>query len=240
MIMGTKGFTFYYSGCVKGPDFSKNYKEIFDKLGIRYITLDKEKFTCGSTIHELGYKKEFRSLVIKNEEILKNYRINKIITSCSQCYYILKKIYPEFLRNFNIEIEHASVIILRALKKKKINFRESEEKRTLVGYQDPCYLGRYCNIYEEPRQIIEILGGKILEFDDNRNRAICCGAGGGVYLNQPFLSKDIARKRVNRLDKKASKLITPCNLCYISLSSATENSEELSTFIINKLNELKV
>ena len=54
-----------------------------------------------------------------------------------------------------------------------------------LTYQDNCYLGRLFGIYEEPREVIKILGGKIIEFEKNKEEAICSGACGGVYENFP-------------------------------------------------------
>ena len=72
---------------------------------------------------------------------------------------MLKNIYPEFVRKWDIEVEHATIPILKELKKLKIKSREKE----IVTYHDPCKLGRYSGIYEEPRETIRILGGEILE-----------------------------------------------------------------------------
>jgi Fe-S oxidoreductase len=108
-----------------------------------------------------------------------------------------------------------------------------------VTYHDPCHLGRYEGIYDEPRKIIEMLGGEIIEMKHNRNNSICCGGGGGVRSNYEKLAKDIAQKRVEEVDDKCSKLITTCPLCHLQLSEQSNKGIEFSSFVLQKLQSLR-
>ena len=46
-----------------------------------------------------------------------------------------------------------------------------------VTYHDPCYLGRYCRLYDAPREIIQAVPGvELIEMERNRMDAWCCGA----------------------------------------------------------------
>jgi heterodisulfide reductase subunit D len=234
------GNTLYYPGCLtKGilKEELENYKNIFNKLKIDFIMLPNEEVCCGIPVLNGGYKKDFRKLAQKNFNLFKRYKIKKIITNCPSCYYAFKKIYPENLRDWNIEVEHATVTIYNALKKKKEKFEWLEREK--VTYHDPCHLGRYSGIYEEPREVIKILQGEIIEMKNNRKDALCCGGGGGVRANFPELAKEIAKKRVENVDPNITKIISPCGLCYLNLKSASEKSEEFSSFVLRRLNEVK-
>jgi len=83
-----------------------------------------------------------------------------------------------------------------------------EEDKEIVNYHDPCHLGRYSGIYEEPREVIKLLGGKIVESLFNRENAYCCGGGGGVRANFPELAKAIAKKRVGSVPERVVKIIS--------------------------------
>ena len=173
----------YYPGCLMKEVLLKefeNYKEIFNQLGINFILLSDMEVCCGLPTFDAGYKKDARKLAKKNFNIFKENKITKIITNCPSCYYMFKQIYPTLIHDWNIEVEHATISILRALNKKRIKYNGNEENREIVTYYDSCHLGRYCGIYEEPREILELLGGKIVEFSLNLEQAICCGVGGGV------------------------------------------------------------
>lgn len=230
-IKNLTGKNLYYPGCFENEEIISNYKRILKIIGINYIEL--EDFSCGSKYYELGYKKELRNKVLENLKFLRKSNVKKIITNCSICYYLLKEVYLKINKEFDIEIEHILFPILKYLEKKRPSFNSKIE----VSYQDPCYLGRYSNIYEEPRKIISLLGGNILEFKDNKNRAVCCGAAGGVLKNFPNLAKDMAKKRILNMNKNSKILITSCSMCQNSFKKADANSIELSNFILKRLSE---
>ena len=237
-----RGKTLYYPGCLtKGvlKEQFENYKEIFNRLGIDYVLLADDEVCCGLPILNAGYKKDVRKLAQKNFDVFRMHGITRIVTNCPSCYHTFKEVYPKFVRDWDIEVEHATVVILNALKRKRIRFRGSEEDRELVMYHDPCHLGRYSGIYEEPREVIEILGGKVFELKYNRENAICCGGGGGVRANFPELAKSIARKKVSFVPESVGKIISPCGLCYANIKSASEKSVEFSDFVVRKLRGLR-
>ncbi len=229
------GNTLYYPGCltkVLGEQM-KNYKKIFKKINIDFIMLPEE-VCCGLPVLNAGYKKDLRKLINKNFELFKEKNIKKIITNCPGCYHTFKSIYSEIAREWDIEVEHASQTILKALQKKKIDLRNSAEKE-IVSYHDPCHLGRYEKVYDEPREVIERLGGKIEEMKHSKEKSLCCGGGGGVRANFPKIAVKAAGLRAREIPKNATVVISPCGLCYSNLKSATDKSEEFSSFVLRKL-----
>jgi len=244
LIKWAKGLgnnTLYYPGCLtKGVliDEFNNYKEIFNILGVDFMMLPNDENCCGLPVLNAGYKKEVRKLAEKNLELFKKYNVRKIITNCPSCYHTFKEIYPKLVQGWYIEVEHATVTILNALKKKGVRLRTTEGA-DLVTYNDPCHLGRYSGIYEEPREVIELLGGKLIEYKLNRENAFCCGGGGGVRANFPETAKKIAELKVKHLPKDSRKIISPCGLCYSNLKSVTDKSMEFSTFVLGKLRSIR-
>jgi Fe-S oxidoreductase len=239
-VKGLGGSTLYYPGCLtKGvltEEFGR-YKEIFNLLGVDFVMLPEGESCCGLPVLNAGYKKDARKLAEKNFEVFKKYGIRKIITNCPSCYHTFKEIYPKLLRDWNIEVEHATVTILNGLKRKGIRLRATDGA-DLVAYHDPCHLGRYSGIYEEPREVIELLGGKLVEYPLNRENAFCCGGGGGVRANFPDTAKKIAELKDKYAPKGAKKIISPCGLCYMNIKSATDRSMEFSAFVLGKLRGL--
>ncbi|MFH0711869.1 MAG: (Fe-S)-binding protein [archaeon] len=234
--------TLYYPGCLTRGVLStelENYKEIFNRLGIDFVMLPMDEVCCGLPVLNAGYRKDARKLANKNFDLFKKNRIKKIITNCPSCYHTFKEIYPEFVKGWDIEVEHATVAILNALKKKNIKWRGEDRERELVAYHDPCHLGRYSGIYEEPREVIERLGGKVFEFELNRKDAICCGAGGGMRANFPSVAKMVVKKKVSEIPDWVNGVISPCGLCYANIKSATEKSIEFSDFVLRKLKEMR-
>jgi Fe-S oxidoreductase len=226
--------TLYYPGCMlKGvlTTEQENYKKIFNKLGIDFIMLPSEEICCGSPIYNAGYKKDARKLAQQMFDLLKAKKITKILTPCPGCYNMFKNEYPKLLREWDIEVEHATQAILKKLKEKKLASYIEE----VVTYHDPCHLGRYSGIYDEPREIITILGGRLKEMTHNRENSLCCGAGGGLRANFPEIAKNIAKKRTEEAPKDAEKILSPCGLCHANLSTADGRSEEFSTWVLGRL-----
>lgn len=232
----------YYPGCLTKGVLEKefeSYKEIFNRLGIDFILLSDKEVCCGLPVLNAGFKKDTRKLAKKNYDIFKKNGITKIITNCPSCYHTFNDIYPKLVRGWDIKVEHATVTILDALKKKRIKYRGQEEDREMVSYHDPCHLGRYSGIYEEPRQVVELLGGKIVEMSHNRENAGCCGGGGGVRANFPEIAKKIAKRKAAGVPEVANKIISPCGLCYSNIKSGTDKSVEFSTFVLGRLRGLR-
>jgi heterodisulfide reductase subunit D len=232
----------YYPGCLtKGvlKEEFENYKEIFNRLGVDFVMLPKEEVCCGLPVLNAGHRKEAKKLAAKNLKLFKEKGIDKIVTNCPSCFHMFNEVYPKLIRDWDIPAEHATVTVLRALKSKSVKWKGFDEDREIVAYHDPCHLGRYSGIYEEPREVIELLGGKILESRFNREGSLCCGGGGGVRANFEKLAKDIAKERVKSFDDEAKRIISPCGLCYANLKSASDKSVEFSSFVLGKLRGLK-
>ena len=213
---------------------SENYEEIFRKLGIRYFLI-KEKFCCGHFLLKSGRKGLMKKAIKKNFEIMKKNSVKKVIADSPSCYYFLKFIYPKYVRNFDLEIEHASVSILKKLRQKNIMLDSGEG----VFYHDPCFLGRWSKIYGEPREVIVRLGGEVIEFKKNKSEAVCCGAGGGLFFNYPEISKKAAELRLREV-KNDEKIVTPCRLCNLNFLKTQKNSMEFSEYVLSKLREARL
>jgi len=230
--------TLYYPGCLtKGvlKEQLENYKEILNRLDIDFIMLPDKEGCCGLPVLNSGYRKDARALAKKNYDLFKQIGVKKIITNCPSCYNMFREEYPKLLREWDIEIEHITITILKALKEKGIRYNGQEE---VVTYHDPCHLGRYSGIYNEPREVIKILGGRVMEMKHNRENALCCGGGGGMKANFPKMADEIARQRVLEVPSEADRVISPCGLCYSNLLLSPK-SEEFSGFVLRKLNEIK-
>jgi Fe-S oxidoreductase len=85
-----------------------------------------------------------------------------------------------------------------------------EEK---IVYHDPCYLGRYRNIYDEPRAVIK-LAGQLVEAPRNHERSFCCGAGGGLVFLGEETGERVSKVRAAELVATGATTIgTACPFC---------------------------
>ena len=203
--------TLYYPGCVTRdalPNVGRRYEELLRRAGVDFIVLPGETVCCGSPVKRAGYAADFENLKAKNLEIFARFSVRKIITNCPGCYHTLK-------HDYGLEAYHVShVLSLRA------------NPTTLpkpITYHDPCHLGRWSGIYDEPRQLLANAGWNVTELPDNREQSLCCGAGGGVKSNFPELADAIARERLAQVEN--GRLCTACPLCYAHFKANAESVE---------------
>ncbi len=153
-------------------------------LGISFGVLRKEKCT-GDPIRRLGNDYLFSQLSEPNIEHLNESGVKKLVSICPHCVRTIGEDWKEFGASF--QIEHHSELLARL----KDRLPAANGARETVAYHDPCYLGRYRNVYDEPRAVI----ARFADATDPpraRERSFCCGAGGG----QMFLGEEKG-KRVN-------------------------------------------
>ncbi|MFC1919392.1 (Fe-S)-binding protein [Chloroflexota bacterium] len=175
---------------------------------------------CGRDLLLLGDFDGFMALAQANIQSFHEKGIRKIITNCPECLYTLKVDYPRFLDDWDIQVEHLYEAIAPLIEANKIKLGHLNKK---VTFHDPCTLGRYLNIYDQPRNIIESVEGlEILEMADTRAKALCCGAS--PWANCGFVNKQIQKERLSQAgDTGADVLITACPKCKIHLRCAQKN-----------------
>ncbi|MCZ7585084.1 MAG: (Fe-S)-binding protein [Deltaproteobacteria bacterium] len=142
-----------------------------------------------------------------------------------QCVHELRTIYPEMGFKVTPKVFHTSEFLWPIIKEGRL-----ELKRTFSGpvmYHDPCTLGRYLGVYDEPRNILqEVTKQPVIEFSRNRRFADCCGGIGGLKVMNPKAARDIAERRLEEYregDKKV--LVTACPSCEQQFRAAGDDVE---------------
>lgn len=223
-----KSNTLYFPGCItyyKYKDSFENYKNIFNKLGIDFKIIDK-KVCCGLPAFEAGYNPEARKLAKRNFEIFKEEEITSIITNSPCCQKFFLQDYPNLLPDWNIETKNIWRIILSKLESKPGLVKH--KRSGSVVYHDSCYLGRYCEIYEDIRKILEIIGYDVKEFFDNKEYSICCGSCGQLPITNPGLADEIAREKILQAKRiNAKRIIVSSLKDYDLLKKNSDNEVEI-------------
>jgi Fe-S oxidoreductase len=221
-----KADVLYFVGCYasyRQPEIARSASNIFSKSNVKFTVLEEEK-CCGLPQMWNGDAKLAESLVSSNLASIREKGVSQVVATCPGCYMALKSDYPEITGEpLDFEVYHASEYLAKLVDKGALEFKKLNRR---VTYHDPCHLGRYSKIYEEPRKIIESIPGvELYEMKRNRADAACCGAGIVVAPTFPKLSLSIAEKRVAEAKETgAETLLTNCPSCVAQLKLAARRT----------------
>ena len=213
----------YFRGCTareKETSIADATEELLKLADVEYRVLEDEK-CCGSVLIRTGFIDEAQKQIEKNTELLSG---ELILTSCAGCYKTLKQDYDD------LDVIHISQFLNTLIDEKKLDFNKKDLK---VTYHDSCHLGRHCNVFDEPRNVISNVGN-LIEMQNNRENSLCCGAGGGVKSAYPEIASQMADSRIYQaIETGADLLVTPCPFCKLNLKDRGLNVLDLTEFLIN-------
>jgi Fe-S oxidoreductase len=202
----------------KGRQIVADFARVMDYLGTSYGVLRKEKCT-GDPVRRLGNDLLFQQLAEANLEILAQNKVKKIVSICPHCVRTIQEDWKEF--GTPPEIEHHSEFLARYAD--KLPRQKIEEK---IVYHDPCYLGRYRNVYQEPRTVVA-LAGELVEAPRSHERSFCCGAGGGLAFLGEETGERVSHVRAAELTATgASTVGTACPFCNSMFRDALADAGE--------------
>jgi len=206
----------YFVGCAASYD-DKNKKvaralvNILNSAGVDFAILGKEETCSGDPARRIGNEYLYQAQAKQNIEVMNNYKIKKVITACPHCFNTIKNEYPQL--NGNYEVIHHTELINQLIKDGKIKPTKNIEKT--ITYHDSCYLGRYNEIYEAPREILKSIPGiKLVEMEKNRSKGFCCGAGGGRMFMEETIGERVNENRVEQAQVTNADIVaTACPFC---------------------------
>ena len=185
--------------------------KILQKANISFAILGTEEKCTGDFARRVGNEMMYQMMAQENIETLNNYKVKKIIAACPHCLNMLKHEYPQMGGNY--EVIHHTDFIDQLIKSGKITLTKTLEG--VLTYHDPCYLGRYNEIYDQPRSILHSLAKDGLkELDRHGQESFCCGAGGGRMWLEETIGKRINVERSEEIvGQNATTVAVACPFC---------------------------
>jgi len=217
----------WWVGCAPATDAraqktAQAFAKILQTAGINFAVLGEKEQCSGDSARRAGNEYLFYELATANVETLNEVNPKRIVTTCPHCLNTLKNEYPAFGGNY--EVIHHSQFIDELLKSGKLELSEKKEQK--VTFHDPCYLGRYNHIYNDPREVILNAGGNLVEMEHHSNKSFCCGGGGA----QMWKEEEEGTQRVNNARFKeaqetgADVLAVGCPFCLNMLTDAAKEA----------------
>jgi len=215
----------WFVGCAgafddQAKETSKALAKILNAAGVSYAVIGADEQCCGDPARRSGNEYVFQMLAEANVEMFKNIKFKKVITACPHCFNVIANEYPQFGGEF--EVVHHTEVIAELLKEGKINV--SGDGIDSAAYHDSCYLGRYQNIYDAPREILEAVSGKkTKELDRHHDSSFCCGAGGARMFMEEDIGTRINHIRIDEAVKAGvDTLGVGCPFCLVMLQDAVK------------------
>jgi len=176
-------------------------------LGASFGVMRKERCT-GDPVRRLGNDLLFQQLAEANLEALKQNRVKKIVSICPHCVRTIQEDWKAY--GTPPEVEHHSEFLSRHMQQLPVQNQEKKEK---IVFHDPCYLGRYRGVYEEPRSVAA-LAGELVEAPRSHERSFCCGAGGGLVFLGEEKGERVSHVRAEELAATGASVVgTACPFC---------------------------
>lgn len=236
------GEILFWVGCAGSFDerykkVTKAFAAIMQKAGVDFRILGTEEKCNGDTARRLGNEYLSQMMMRENIETMNNYGVKKVVTACPHCFHSLKNEFPQFGGNY--EVTHHTVFIEELIAKGKIQIKEETENHK-VTYHDSCYLGRYNNIYDAPRNSLsKVAGLDIVEMKRNKSKGFCCGAGGGRMFLEDDEGGRINEERTREaLETKADTIASACPFCMTMMTDGVKHFEKTDEVAVKDIAEI--
>jgi Fe-S oxidoreductase len=201
----------------RGREIVSSFAAVMRHLGASFGVLKKERCT-GDPARRLGNDLVFGQLAETNLASLKQTSVKKIVSICPHCVRTMAEDWREF--GASVEIEHHSEFLARHVA--RLPGAPTGER---VVFHDPCYLGRYRGIYEQPRQVIA-RSAEVIDPPRARERSFCCGAGGGLVFLGEETGQRVNETRVRELVATGADTIgAACPFCNSMFRDVLANTE---------------
>lgn len=226
----------YYVGCAGSYDGSnqkvvKDTINLLKKAGVDFAVMGKTEKCNGDPVRRFGDEYSFYEIAIENIANMNQYKFKKVVTHCPHCLHTIGKEYAKF-DDGQFETVHHTELLAELIRDGRLVPEKSLDQE--LTFHDPCYLGRHHGQYDAPRDILNSIPGiSLKEMDKNKDKAMCCGMGGGNMWYEIEEGEHLAKNRLRDIgEKKVGKLATACSYCMINFNSSKTQ--------INETQELEV
>ena len=231
----------YFTGCYLSYDprmrkVAAATAALLNKAGVEFGILGSKESCCGESIRKTGSEELFKRLAKDNIKAFIDQGVKKVLVSSPHCYHSFKNEYPEFMVNF--EVVFISQYLGELVKAGRLKLTKEYPRK--VTYHDPCYLGRHNGLYDEPRELLNLVPGlELREMADSREKSLCCGGGGGrIWMETPKEDRFSDLRLGQAVQSGAEVLATSCPYCITNFTDSSLNLPEGEAMEVKDITEI--
>jgi len=219
-----------YIGCEgsydpKGQDMARALIELLSKAEVSFGILGNDEKCDGNEVNRLGERGLYEMLAEENIKQFKELGVKKVITLSPHAYHTMKNEYPLYGADF--EVIHYTQLLQQLIDDKKIDAAKANLGSVKVVYHDSCFLGRYNEDYDSPREVLESINGlELVEMPRNKESSFCCGGGGGNFITDLLGSGPNSANRIRTreaMSTEAEILAVSCPICASMFEDAVKS-----------------
>jgi Fe-S oxidoreductase/nitrate reductase gamma subunit len=239
---GERPDVLFWVGCMGSFDdrakkITVAFAKILQSCDISFAILGQEEHCHGDPARRMGNEYLYQTLAKDTIETLDRYQVTTIVTHCPHCFHQMGNEFPQLGGNF--EVIHHSTYIERLLQEERVPLRTADGQKLTVAYHDSCYLGRYNDVYDAPRESMRraLPVINLVEAPRNKDRGLCCGAGGGRMFMEEREGKRINIERTEELlATGADAIAVACPFCMTMMTDGVKaNGSEVPVFDISEV-----
>ncbi|WJQ81234.1 heterodisulfide reductase-related iron-sulfur binding cluster [Brevibacillus brevis] len=209
---------------LRSQKISQAFVKLMHEAGVKFAILGNEEKNSGDTARRIGNEFLFQQLAQENIALFEAYEVKKIVTCDPHAFNTFKNEYPEF--GLNAEVYHHSELLAEWVKEGKL--KPTKEVKERITYHDSCYLGRYNEIYDKPRVILEAIPGvEVVEMKRSGCDSMCCGAGGGLmWMEEHEGSRVNVTRTEQALEVNPTEIASACPYCLTMMNDGIKTKEQ--------------
>jgi len=234
---GEKTEVLWFLGCAfayddRNKQAARAFGQILNSVGVDFAVMGLDETCCGETARRLGNEYLFQVFAEQNIEYLSQIKFDLIVTQCPHCLNTLKNEYPQLGGEY--PVLHYTEYLEELLAEGKLTLPASSSET--YTFHDPCYLGRYNQVYDAPRVLLR--NASFIEISTNRKSSMCCGGGGGQMWMETDADKRLNNQRLDAVkDTGAATLLTGCPYCMLMFDDAIRSTGVGESLVVKDISE---